>query len=349
MTFKIETLGIGYPYGIISDVHLHNWSAYSSTTSRGLNSRLQEILNEVSRAATTVLETGGKDLIITGDLFHTRGVIKPSVFNPTLELFKKLTEMGLRIHTFDGNHDMEAKVVDEMQSSLYGLAALDGFNVFYGPTVVDNKFLFVPYTENYQEVLELATKGTKLFSNLTLFCHVGMSGVLPGNLGHTLHPADFDALDLKYVFSGHFHNHVSFNSRIYSVGALTHQTWGDVGSLAGFVIVTEDEVKHYETKAPKFVDLNEGVFLSKRIKGNYIRIKDVELTEQNAELLHKEMKEAGALAVLDESTRPNIKQKDHAKEVKVDLGLNTALETFCKHTYGEKWKEVFDACLKLKS
>ena len=345
MTFKTRTLGIGYPYGIISDVHLHNWSAYSGSTSRGLNSRLQEILNEISRAANTVLGAGGKDLIITGDLFHTRGVIKPSVFNPALELFKKLIEMGLKIHTFDGNHDMEAKVVDEMQSSLYGLASLDGFNIFYEPTVVDNKFLFVPYTENYQEVLELATKGTKLFTNLTLFCHVGMSGVLPGNLGHTLHPADFDTLDLKYVFSGHFHNHVSFNSRIYSVGALTHQTWGDVGSLAGFVIVREDEVKHYETKAPKFVDFGPDAPLA----GNYVRIRDLELTQNEADDLVALIKGEGALAVLEQSTRPTIKKKDHSKEVKVDVGLDTALETFCKHTYGDKWKEVFDACLKLKS
>lgn len=337
--------GISYPYGIISDVHCNNWSAYSSYTSEGLNSRLVIILEAIEAAANKVLELGGKDLMITGDLFHTRGTLKPSVLNPTMALFKKLTDKGIKVHAFDGNHDMEGKVVNEYNSSLYPLSFIDGFTVYYHPTVVDKQFLFLPWEDKPQEVLDLVTKGSKLFSNLTAFMHVGMSGVLPGNLGDTLHPADFDKLDLKYVFSGHFHNHVSFNSRIYSVGALTHQTWGDVGSKAGFVIVTDKGVDHYETKAPKFEDYLSGF----EVKGDYIRIKDISLTEAEAKDFVQELLAEGALAVQDQSTRPTIVEKDHAKAVKVDLGINTALETYCKHTYGEKWKEVYEACLKLKS
>lgn len=345
--FKKINLGIGYPYGIISDVHLHNWSAYSTTDKLGTNSRLQQILDAIEQCANEVFVKGGKDLIITGDLFHTRGVIKPSVLNPTIDLFRSISARGMRVYAFDGNHDAEGKVISKYGSSMYALGLIDNFNIFYEPTIVDDKFLFLPWEEEPEKILNLATKGTKLIPKLTLFMHVGMSGVIPGNLGHTLNPSDFDKLDLKYVFSGHFHNHVNFNSRIYSVGALVHQTWGDVGSLAGFLVVSEDEVKHFETKAPKFVDLEIGV----NVTGNYVRIKDMELTEIKAQELIKKLcgEDCGAIAALDQSTRPSIKDKDHSKQVKVDLGIDAALETFCKHTYGEKWKEVYESCLKLKS
>lgn len=347
MHFKEVSLGITYPYGIISDVHCHPWSAYSYTNSNGINNRLQHILDGIEQAANAILDAGGKDLIITGDLFHTRGVIKPSVFNPTLDLFRKLIAKGIRVYTFDGNHDMEQKHVATVGSSLYGLAALEGFTVFYEPTVVDGKFLFIPWEDEPAEVQNLITKGSNLFSNLTLFCHVGLSGVLPGNMGHVVNVDDLLELDFKYVFSGHFHNHVGFDARVFSVGALTHQTWGDVGSLAGYVIVAEDEVKHFPTNAPRFIDFNRE---SKHVcAGNYIRIKDVELTEEEAAKKIAGMKKKGALAVLDQSNRPTIKEKDLLKAVKVDLGLNTALETYCKHTYGDNWEKVFNACLKLKN
>jgi DNA repair exonuclease SbcCD nuclease subunit len=345
MEFKRVASGIGYPYGIISDVHCHNWSAYSFPTSRGLNSRLQQTLDAIEEAGEAVLKAGGKDLVITGDLFHTRGVVRPSVFNPTLELFRNLIAKGLRVWAIDGNHDMEGKVAASLQSAMYGLDALEGFTVFYEPTIVDEQFLFIPYDDNPELTHNLTTKGSTLIPNLTIFCHVGLSGVLPGNMGHVLNAEDLLELDIKYAFCGHFHNHVSFDSRVYSVGALTHQTWSDAGSLAGYLIVHEDRVEQFETKAPQFQDYLTGF----DVRNNYIRLKGIELTEEEAEAFVKELKAEGALAVLDQSTRPTIAVKDHLKVVKVDLGINTALETFCKHTYGDKWKEVFDACLRLKS
>lgn len=344
-----ETKGeLKYPFGIISDVHLHNWSSFSSTRADGMNTRLVNILDAIQLAARTVIDQGGKDLVITGDLFHTRGSIKPSVLNPTIRLFKELIASGLRIHAFDGNHDAEGKHVDPMGSSMYALASLDGFNVYYEPTLVNEKFLFIPWEDKHSDVLELTKAVSEKYSDITVFCHVGMSGVLPGNLGDTLHPADFDKLEIKHVFSGHFHNHVSFNSRIFSVGALTHQTWGDVDSKAGFLVVNGSKVDHYETEAPKFIDLDEK-FDAKSAKNNYIRIKGVELKEEEASDLVATLKDNGALAVMDQSTRPTIKEKDHTKLVAVDLGIDKALETYCKHTYGDNWERVYKECLKLKS
>jgi hypothetical protein len=54
------------------------------------------ILDAIKEAADKLRKVGGKDLVITGDLFHTRGNVKPSVLNPTLDLFSDLICYGNR-------------------------------------------------------------------------------------------------------------------------------------------------------------------------------------------------------------------------------------------------------------
>lgn len=348
MDFQLLSRGIEYPYCIISDVHLHNWSSYSHTNVDGVNNRLQHILDAITEAVTALRARGGRDLIITGDLFHTRGKVTPSVFNPTFELFKRLST-DIRVHTIPGNHDLEGKHSDRLGNAVLALSGVPNFNVYNEPTILAEKFCFIPWEENHQESLNLATKGTNLFPNLTLFMHVGLSGVLPGNVGHTINTNDLEKLGAKYVFSGHFHNHANFNSRVYSVGALTHQTWGDVGSAAGYLLVTEKGVEYYETKAPKFVVQTESDWVGIRAKGNYVKIKDIEVTNELADDLIKGQMSLGALAVVDQSTRPTIIKTDASKEVTVDLGINTALESYCKRRYGDDWERVYNACLSLKS
>src|SRR5471030_1191680 len=97
------------PYGLISDSHNHPWSQFAETTSLGVNTRLQIILDETYRAAQTLKAVGGKTLIHAGDLFHVRGKIAPSVLNPTKDLYKRLVDEGFDIIILAGNHDLEGK------------------------------------------------------------------------------------------------------------------------------------------------------------------------------------------------------------------------------------------------
>jgi DNA repair exonuclease SbcCD nuclease subunit len=334
-----------YPYVIISDVHFHNWNAYSYITKEGLNNRLEHILNAVQEAASSLIEAGGKDLVITGDLFHTRGKITPSVFNPVFEMFRGLTAMGIRVHCIPGNHDLEGKNSDKLGNAVQALASIPNFYVYSEPTIINEEFCFIPWFDNHLETSNLATKSTTAIPNLTLFMHVGLSGVLKGNVGHTLNTDDLEALGAKYVFSGHFHNHANFNNRVFSVGALTHQTWGDVGSLAGYILVTEKDVIHLQTSAPMFV----GHGNKRTCFRNYVRITDIELTHEEAEKMIKAHKNYGALVVLDQSSRPTIAKTDVSKAVSVDLGINKALESYTRRRFGEHWEKVYNECLKLKS
>jgi DNA repair exonuclease SbcCD nuclease subunit len=199
------------------------------------------------------------------------------------------------------------------------------------------------------EVLNLATKSTTLFSNLTVFCHVGLSGVMKSNIGNVLNADDFLKQDIKYVFSGHFHNHVAFDARVYSVGSLTHQTWSDLGSIAGYLLVTEEKVTQHETAAPKFVLLPEDCFgIGKFHPPSYVRITGEETEESITELREICLKN-GAIAVQDLSTRPTMIEKKAVRAVDIDLGLDSAIEAYCKNTFGERWSEILKEAQEVKN
>jgi DNA repair exonuclease SbcCD nuclease subunit len=342
---------INYPYAVISDVHLHCWSQFSHTLPNGRNNRLQQILDGIEQVATHLLKLGGNDLVITGDLFHTRGSVKPSVLNPTIDLFTDLTCRGINVHGIPGNHDLEGINSDTLGNALHSLSSIPSFNCYTSPTQLASDHLFIPWYEDSRKVLNLATKRAYQKPKLTLFAHVGLSGVVPAAIGNTLDPSSFLKEDFKYVFCGHFHNHVAFDARVYSVGALTHQTWSDVGSKAGYLIVYEDRVEHYETNAPKFVEQTESDWVNSRSRGNYVRFRDIELDAvAAADLVKGHLSPLiGALAVLDQSTRPTIVDKSYVSPISMDLGIDKALQAYCENTFGENWKAVYEECLKLKS
>lgn len=340
---------ISYPYLVLSDIHLHNWSQFSHTTKDGTNSRLQQILDAISKAVAHLAELGGRDIVITGDMFHTRGNIKPSVLNPTFDLFRNICAHNIRVHAIPGNHDLEGIHSDRLGNAITTLSGIDYFNVYDKPTLLRDKHLFIPWFEDSQKILKYANEKVKHNPNLTLFTHVGLNGVVPAAIGNTVNPKDFSE-DFKYVFCGHFHNHVSFDSRVFSVSALTHQTWSDVGSKAGYLIVYEDKVEQFMTNAPRFIDLNfTDTYTQPMVRGNYVRIKDSTITAEEADKFISLLKDWGALAVLDQSSRPTLIHKAYSKAVDIDLGMDAALEAYCKNTFGDNWKAVWEECLKIKS
>src|SRR5690606_21534896 len=94
-----------------------------------------------------------------------------------------------------------------------------------------------------------------------------------------LTPDDFEGLGFKYVFCGHYHNHRVFDitdGHVVSVGALTHQNWGDVESQAGYIILGEDDtLTQSSTRATKFIRIgNDRIDLAhnETFADNYVKV-----------------------------------------------------------------------------
>lgn len=262
------------PYGLIADVHLHRWSKFSDHDERGLNTRLMALLCEIERCVFETVRAGGENVIIAGDLFHVRGSVAPSVLNPTIEQLTALAAFhDVYFTILAGNHDLEGKNSDRMTSAVTALAGeriitVDRISYAHGNT------LLVPWIEDLEALKEkLAFCPPDERHAYDLIIHAPIDGVLP-HLSGGLSPEWLAGLGYRRVFAGHYHNHKAFDGGVYSIGALAHHTWSDVGSLAGFLVVTDTEVKRFASHLPNFVDLTEEMDedeVALRADGNFVR------------------------------------------------------------------------------
>lgn len=270
---------------IVSDVHLHNWNPFSSITSYGVNTRLLSILNSLLEVANKLNK--GDRMYIAGDLFHVRGNITPSVQNPTIELFSKLVkEHGIQVRIIPGNHDLESKDTSKLTNAVQALKEV-GCEICNEPTYYEDDMVYmIPWIDSLddlREAIDEASKKVPYLSSTSLIIHAPLNGVIsiPDN---GLSPEELEEYGFARVFCGHYHNHKNFNDKVFSVGALTHQTWSDVDSLAGFILIDKNKVSHHETSAPKFVDFNEELEeseIKESVSNNYVRVKLGEATEQD--------------------------------------------------------------------
>lgn len=297
-------------YVTLSDLHLHKWSSFSKITEEGLNSRLSYILDEIYRA-NTVLQSvvkgaGPGMMVLGGDIFHVRGKISPEVLNPVLECFEAVVGSGTRVVGISGNHDLESNSANDLSSSATALRAV-GVEIFNEPTKVEHdghEIVLVPYIDGVEELKGALTNlcADNPADGCDLVIHAPVDGVIKGLPDHGLSPEFLADLGFKRVFAGHYHNHKDFGNGVYSIGATTHQTWSDINTKAGFLIVDDDDgVKWQASHAPSFVELDpetEKDEVPLVVDGNYVRVTmEIEKDSQVAEM-RDFLIESGAKGVL---------------------------------------------------
>lgn len=312
-------------YGIVSDTHCHSWSQFSKIQADGVNSRLRVILEELIRAAVAVKDAGGDTLRVAGDLFHVRGRIEPSVFNPTFDAFEHIVKtLGIKVEIIPGNHDLEGATTDSLGNAMQQLQRLDGVTVVT-ETLVTPDCVLIPWIEKLDDLrAEMKKHADK---NKDLIIHAPVNGVVKGLPDHGLEPDELAQLGYRRVFAGHYHNHKSFaGGKVYSIGATTHQTWSDSGSQAGFLLVDDKEVEFHPTKAPLFVTItDETEITSANLQGHYARLKLVDAEEDVLRDARKALDAAGALGWVDHSSKKRkitrLAQQPAAGAVKLEVSV----------------------------
>lgn len=341
-----------YPYLISSDQHAHAWSAFSQVDTDGVNSRLRIILNEIERSADVLKSKhdmrryhGEPTMFLAGDLFHQRGEIKPSVFNPTVDTFRKLLKGDgttsykppFNVVAIPGNHDLEGRDASSLGNAMQALDSIDGFHVACEPERVDDVVVF-PW---YQDLNELRARMRQFADpNLDAIIHAPVNGVIKGLPDHGLEASELAALGFRRVFAGHYHDHkVMGDGKVVSIGATSHQTWSDPGTKAGFLLVYEDRIEHVPSQAPEFVDLTPelidaadaaGFPVEELVKGNYVRIKLQEATDKEKAGWKKDVLKAGALDCLVMGTSKTAVTRSGAAS-KAAVSLASSVEHYVRN------------------
>lgn len=319
------------PYAIVSDVHLHNWQAFSSVLPGGMNTRLAGLLSELLRAAIELKKAGGKHMYVAGDVFHVRGSIAPSVLNPVIATFKKIIEMGIEVRMIAGNHDLEGKDSVALSSAV---TALEGVGVRVCHSTFgfsDDKVIMIPWYDNLENLRnEIKVSSLPAGHNLNewnLIIHAPLNGVITGLPDHGLSSEEISLWGFKNVFAGHHHNHVNTARGIYSVGALAHHTWSDVGSKAGFLLVDADtsEVKWFKSHLPEFVDIKAEMSETDAelaADGNFVRIKVIDTKMSTVEQMREWMTKAGAKGVIVQPVKQAATKRDSAITTSISAGAS---------------------------
>ncbi len=296
-------------YGVISDTHCHNWTTFSSTNKDGVNSRLAIILSEIKRAAEEVKAVGGKYLFHAGDIFHVRGTIAPSVMNPTLLAFQHIVNMGIKPVLVCGNHDAEFKDANDLGSAIEALSGVGCF-VVNTPTEIDlgngEGVVLMPWIRDKLKFLEeLKNFASSSSIKYDLICHAPIDGALKRfTAAECFHPDDIKEAGgskLQRVFAGHIHNHKKIEGyEMWSVGAIAHHNWGDIGTKAGFVLVDGDKVEFRASRAPEFVEITSDMSETDAMlisDGNYVRATVEDMDEAEIKDFRVQLEHAGAKGV----------------------------------------------------
>lgn len=255
------------PYAIISDLHLHNWSAFSSVTSDGTNTRLALLLAEIERAALALRVAGGDLMVVTGDVFHVRGSVAPSVLNQALDTFKRVISTGVTVIILAGNHDLEGKHSTRLGSAITALEQVGCICVSDVPQCYHyglHDLVLVPWMDSLDELRVTMRDLPNNFpigkgASSDVLIHAPINDVIPGLPNSGLDANELAAMGYGRIFAGHHHNHVDFGNGVYSVGAIAHHSWCDVGSKAGFLLVWPNEVKWFASHCPSFVELDDSM------------------------------------------------------------------------------------------
>lgn len=329
------------PYGIHSDTHNHNWHAFSTILPSGVNNRLQMILDETWRLALEIQKAGGKTMYHGGDLFHVRGNIAPSVLNPTLDLYRRIIEeLGIEPRFLAGNHDLEGRDAHRVTSAITALEGI-GCKIVNAPTFFnDDKVVMIPWIQDMNALKAEISKAEAeinghahghMHKDWTLMIHAPVDGVIAGLPAHGLTDADLAGFGFKYVFSGHYHHYKDFGKGVYSIGASTHQTWSDINSKAGFLMVSDEGVKWHRSHAPDFVEIDgdmDELEIKTLADGAYVRAKISTANTADVERVRNFLMENGARGVTIITNKVAIKAARSSATVKAGASIEDSVTEF---------------------
>lgn len=342
-------------YVLISDTHHHNWSAFATINQHGVNSRLATILNETARAALEALSTEDKVLVHAGDLFHVRGSVAPTVLNPTLDLYRDAVKNGVKVFLIPGNHDLESKDAARVSSAVTALEAV-------GCTVIDSwekglnaldGVVMVPWFDSVAELkkcLEAIPPAERIGKDLVI--HAPIDDVIVGIPSHGLTADYLASLGFHNVLAGHYHNHKEFKGGVYSIGALCHHSWSDVGSTPGFVSVIEGAVQHHGSYAPKFVEIDSDTDpddYERIVNGNYARVKIGAASLSDIEEIREHLTNLGALGIQINSQPEVATPSRTGSTVKSGASLETSVSEFVRAGSFNHAEEVIKESLAVLS
>lgn len=223
-----------------------------------------------------MIEDIGLPVIILGDLFDTKEIIRGKCFN---YVFERLKKSKLRFFILVGNHDWFN--LDCQDHSLQALKSLDHVTIVDKPTMFGQMY-FLPYYDDLEQFYKAANDPVFDRSKV-LFMHQGVIGFDYGNgliadgNGHGEISAD-KIRPFKKIISGHFHKFAEHGNLTFLGTPFSH-TFGETDQTKYIGIFDEDDftLELMETPFPRHrsLEIDLSVENPKKLLKSMINDKDI--------------------------------------------------------------------------
>jgi DNA repair exonuclease SbcCD nuclease subunit len=263
-----------------TDLHLDNWSAFSTTTTGGYNSRFIQQLT-VLEGILRYAEQHNCTVVFGGDLFNRRLLIPTDVMHLTYELLAAYDKQT--IYFVVGNHD-----IYDWNSSHNSLAVLNEMSHVY--VIDESTSVYTDHNVHLRLVPHgalLPTSSASLREEVQDYYEVMVThyGVNEARLG----PKDFKMkedltvkqlkeLNYDLILLGHIHKPQVLADNIIVMGSVMAHSFHETDEKKYYYVLDTEtrEFVKYESEAPKFVtiDIKTKAQLKKLvlIDGNYYRV-----------------------------------------------------------------------------
>lgn len=254
------TTNLNFTAVIASDLHLRTVDKYGKLLSSGINSRLQDRLDNIKKSVDYALDKDVDYWICLGDVFDK---INPAEFlrDKFIELMAPLIKKGIPIIILIGNHDTDYKVHSFMtEAKLLDTLGSGALSIISEPALLKLggvECLFIPFDTD-EAIAEQLIK----YKNKIIFGHMGVKGAMVSGTEYILSLGTNPALfkPHRFAFLGHYHKSQVAKKWMY-IGSIAKVDFGERNDKKGFTYLeaSDTSIKH------KFIDVNDRVFFQHTI------------------------------------------------------------------------------------
>jgi len=267
---KAEALG---GLAVIADCHIANHARFGGPVVNGINARGAIALKAFEHALIMAAERGCRDLVVAGDLFHSRRP-EPAIIAGVQQAIHRASP-GIRVTVIPGNHDMldaDAAGGNTACAPLWQNASLVSEPGWREPG--DCEALLVPFQSRVPMAMHLsevlAVKPTGLLGRpRVLVTHVGVyddADAPPWQrrakdaIGARFLLDLLEAAGIDTAFVGNYHEHRIWRgerSRVVQLGTLCPASFSDAGLTDRGLMATyrDGGFSFVEVPGPRFVSI----------------------------------------------------------------------------------------------
>jgi len=298
-----------------------------------------------------------KDIVFTGDFFHTHSSIRSEVLWAAHNFLSALKREGIKSTFIIGNHDYSDK-----EGDLHSIDFLKEFgDVVDKPGRYGDLFWAMSYTEDQKKLMKFLDESPV---NSIVLMHQGLNGMPVNSKGFTINEILHPSMVPDHVagaFVGHYHSRFQVhNKKIWSPGSPLQLTWTDSGEDRGLLDVIWHSDKPLEVvpiniSSPRFVSLTEKDITLDNCEGNFIKIEisdNMDITNikekvmsygaRSCEMVRSSVERSGELSTANSGSFDSLSSIVGAyMDIKrLDMGTRKVGEQIMEGTYSYEGKDI---------